>query len=104
MKFREKKTGEVKHLALERETFVSLTDVDNWYDTYQPGFDDRLLELLEATPNEVRALRRAGFSIERAPEVRTPKQNAASRRRAKRARAIQKARQVATAIDVKKAA
>jgi hypothetical protein len=82
VKFRRAGTGEVKTLALERTTVVALTNVNDWYDTYAPGSDDKLLEVVEATPKELSALRRAGFNIRRAPD------NAARRRRAKRARAV----------------
>ena len=81
MKFRVKKTGEVKHLEIERIRMVVLTNVDDWFDTYDPSSDGKMLELVEATPREVRALRRAGIRVAR------PKDNAALRQRGKRARA-----------------
>lgn len=70
MKFRRKTTGEVKTLELERYRGVSLTNVDDWFDVYHPETDSDCLELIEATPNERRALRRAGFNIERAERLR----------------------------------
>jgi len=66
MKFRRTQTGEVKTLEIERCRSVHLTNVDNWFDVYHPELDDGCLELVEASPNERRALRRAGFNIKRA--------------------------------------
>jgi len=66
MKARRIATGKVLELRLERYSGAVLANVKDWLDTYQPGFDDKLIEVVDATPNERRALRRAGFNIERA--------------------------------------
>lgn len=97
MKFRLKKTGEVKVLELERIRMVVLTNVDDWFDTYDPSSDAKLLELVEAMPREVAALRRAGIRVARS------KDNVALRRRGKKARAIARKR-TATTTELKRAA
>ena len=70
MKFRQKVTGEIKTLQIERQMTVCLANPRKPTDCFWRGDDDSFLEVVEATPAERRALRRAGFHIKPAESGR----------------------------------